>query len=418
MHGLIEPELFYMPCRKKIKYIYLNFQELLHTNYDKMLNDYPEYTDDILKYDKYGSLLTDIPSQTEFMFLDSNHNPIFKACPNIRIDYSIRIDNIPYGKYYVKIIKSKGYLLDEFEIIVDANSNEKIYNIILKRSTLKIEMGTEQTESNNDYKFITSYPSSYYGVSCESSGRLYYKFYDPNGEYLGKKIVGCAMIGIGVYNNGLFLKYYPLNLNAQYTEIIDSYSTEEYRFEGNNLQDPLENDRILIGIVSSVNLPLFYKKFNEKAISEIQTTIIWSNGNVHHSTTQIGSGYYYGEKREENYIEYFNVETQTTIRESIGYNFYFEDGMTDDINDNIDKNLLSGKDPHYLFIDSNSGKLYSTKQWMGINRSYPYYENLYSDDYTLYLFTNYLLTSDDYDDYEDFQRVWSFDFNAKKEGEN
>ena len=226
------------------------------------------------------------------------------------------------------------------------------------------------------------------------------------------------MIGIGVYNNGLFLKYYPLNLNAQYTKIIDSYSTEEYRFEGNNLQDPLENDRILIGIVSSVNLPLFYKKFNEKAISEIQTTIIWSNGNVHHSTTQIGSGYYYGEKREENYIEYFNVETQTTIRESIGYNFYFEDGMTDDINDNIDKNLLSGKDPHYLFIDSNSGKLYSTKQWMGINRSYPYYENLYSDDYTLYLFTNYLLTSDDYDDYEDFQRVWSFDFNAKKEGEN
>lgn len=429
MHGLIEPELFYMPWGKKIKYIYLNFQELQYLNYDKMLEDYPEYTDDILKRDKYGSLMTEIRSQTEFMFLDSNHNPIFKACPNGSVEGAIRIDNIPYGKYYVKIIKSKGYLLDEFEIVVDSGSNEKVYDIILTRSIMKVEMGIDQTESNNDYKFLAPNPSRYYDISCQSSGRLYYKFYDPNGKYLGKKIVGCASFG---YDPDLitpnacrfWLTYYPINLKAQFTKITHYTSsgaistTQENKFEGSNLQEPASNSRANFGYANILNLPSFYKKFMTGVYSNdnIQLTNIWSNGSVYQYTNFVSIPTYYYEKREDIFVEHSNHDTGTTIKESIGYNFYYEDGMTEDIDSAINDGYKNNSSFRYLGIFDD----YQPPILAGCSQYYPYYENLYSDDYTLYCPCTYLLMSDDYDDYRNFQRVWQFDFNTenKKDGEN
>ena len=436
VQGLVEPELFYMPWGKKIiKRIYLNFQELHYINYDKMLNDYPEYSDDILKYDKYGCLMTTSLTQTEFIFLDSNRNPIFKTNGNgdinVSINNAIWIDNIPCGKYYIKIIKSKGYLLDEFEIIVDESSNEKIYNMVLQRSMLKIEKGVENTEPNSDYKFIDSDPNSKYDINCESSGRLFYKIYDPNGKYLGKKIVGCASFqaehSSDTHVTFFCLKYYPINLKAQYGHIINKNEKNEYEFEGNNLQEPPKNDCFQIGNIAFINLPLFYKKYTEgiptysEGSIKITTTKYNSNGiyEISHKNWSISSYNSLYTKKEEIYIEYYVYDgsTRTTIRESLGYNFYYEDGMTEDIDSNIANAKIESiwsKLPRYFIIMKDSNML-ST-----IELLYPYYENLYSDDFTLYEYTEYLLMSEDYEDYKDFQVLMRYDFNAEKnkDGEN
>ena len=415
VQGLVEPELVYMPWGKKLKsidYIYLNFKELQYENYDEVLEEYPEYSEQILKFNKYsGGLKAGLMS--EAIFYTNDYKPMFKMMVDNDL---IQIKNIPCGTYHIRIIKSQGYVMNEYTIVVDNNSNQQVYIIELYRSYIKAEFGIEESENpvgiyeKNTYDEDDNRWLINHCLGGNASGRMFYKIYDYNNKYLGKTIFGYTIYdpnfvlfgGDRDFDSYYYFKYYPTNFTEQH---LTGKIAGELGFSGfskENIGTSITKEPVysayIIGHNNYINMPVI----NKNGYPNLQMEISYiPNGNT--NSKNVNHFWTLFDRRKECFIP-----NGVSNQQYVGDNVYFEDGMTDELYATI----RSGKakdNPLYLVI-SNDGLIGGHVPSNSI--SYDNCKN--TDENTICYYADYTVYSDDYNDYSDFAIRMDYDFNESR----
>lgn len=416
INGLVEPELFYMPVKKKensIDYFYLSFKELLYSNYYDMLKEYPEYTDKILKLNKYQTSLKASYS-SEAIFFDKYYKPLFKMQVNNNL---IKIQHIPYGIYHIRIIKGAGYTLNEYTIEINKDSNKKTFILELFRSYLKIEFGMEDGENpstiyeNNIYRESnTQSPWTLdHCLSCNASGRMYYKYYTYDNKYLGKVVLGHCIYDTDFLDMGnitssyYYFKYYPINIIEEH--ITGNYFAGGYDYRGKSIVKELYSTYPVGGRDEYINMPELYKNWYPALTTEISYTpnrnFIPERTNKSTAKITASSGAFTAQK--QCYIDI--VKNDSLEQEFVGYNIYFEDGMNENIYQKIRLSLPNSKCySGYLAVDKN-GDLAGTLS------SVSYDACKRANDNTVCFFSDFPTFSEDYNSYDSFFVCHDFDFN-------
>lgn len=397
-----------MPWGKKLKsidYIYLNFKELLYENYDKVLEEYPEYSEQILKLNKYSGVLK-AGLMSEAIFYTNDYKPMFKMMINNNL---IQIKNIPCGIYHIRIIKSQGYVMNEYTIVVDNNSNQQVYIIELYRSYIKAEFGIEESENpvgiyeNNTYNEDTNRWLVNHCLGGNASGRMYYKIYDYNNKYLGKTIFGYSTYNpnfevFGDLDSYYYFKYYPTNFTEQHLTGDLAYTISSKENIGTSITKEPVYSAYIIGSNNYLNMPVI----NKNGYPNLQTEISYiPNGNTN------SNGVHYSWVLFDNRKQCF-IPNGVSNQQYVGDNVYFEDGMTDELYTTI----CSGKSknsPYYLSI-SNDGVI----SGYGSRNSISYDNCKNTDENTICYYNNYTVYSDDYNDYSDFSIRMNYDFNESR----
>lgn len=229
--GYGQREMFYYPVKNEtkietIEYFDIYFQTLKYYNYYDIINNYPQYAENIDKKYYYVS------REAIAVFFNSDNTPLFKMnCYN-----GYRIKNIPFGFYRVKIIKSEGYILDEYIINVNQDLNKKTYYIELQQAYIKIETVAEFNNENetiiyekNEYVQNTNVKKKGYSpwslphiLSAQCSGRYCYKIFTYNDIYLGKIIPG------NIVEAGGWGEYYNSQIGERTGEV--AYVHVYYKF--------------------------------------------------------------------------------------------------------------------------------------------------------------------------------------------
>lgn len=418
LNSKVEPELFYLPCGKRQKsadYIQLQFKELIYSNYYETLGEYPEYTDQILKLNKYqNGLLCSINS--EAIFYNVKYTPLFKVKINNGL---ITIRNIPYGTYHIKIIKGVGYTLQEYTIVVNESNNRKCFVLELVRSYMKVEIGTEDRENPTKIYEVNEYmekvlPHNPWVVahllSCEASGCIYYKVYTYDNIYLGKVILGFALYdpngySVGGCSSGYGFQYFP-------TRIISEKHIPGNAYSGNHAKLLTEvvsttfsyHEEDITGGNSYINIP-HLNKISIGGVLSIENRITYeSDGTEFMNNTTSISCYSLFERQQEIYMNV--LKDDGSLEEKFaGYRFYFEDGMTSEIYNQIASGVPNSRCyPSFLAIDK-GGQLISLYRRMYISENWklPYD--------TMCYYNNYPIFSNDYSNYNSFEICDNYDFN-------
>lgn len=417
INGLVETDLFKMPVgkkeKKRIDRIYLSFQELAYVNYYNVLEEYPEYSEQILSINKYINLKS---GAVEAILFDENYSPIFKT--NIYTNTnSFTIRNIPCGIYHIRIIKGYGFQLKEYTIEVTEKSNENTYIIELTRSFIKVEIDsddgvnsstiyennsyTEVEESNKVSPWLIDHC-----LFCDVSGRVYYKYYTYDNKYLGKAVIGHSIYDtdfIDVSNMGFYsyycFKYFPTNLTDEH--ITGNYTSRGEEYLGRSVVKDNSYMTKIIGDNDSINMPTINKGYYPQLITEIsyipnKSVVPERTYTNSRSVSSYANSFTY---QQECYID-VNIDG-TLKKEFVGYNLYFEDGLTKEIHDNIVMSVLkiSSMTPVYLMIRKD-GILSNSVTDIA------YDDCKLENENTICYYNNYTVISDDYEDYNSFDIVY------------
>lgn len=391
--GYGQKEMFYYPVKKEtkiktIEYFDIYFQTLKYYNYYDIINNYPQYAEYIDK--KYSN----ISGETIAVFFNSDNIPLFKM--NCKSKY--RIKNIPYGFYRVKIIKSEGYILDEYIINVNQDLNKKIYNIELQQAYIKIETVAEYDNENETIiyeknEYVQNTKTEKYGyspwslphiLSAKCSGRYCYKIFTYDDIYLGKIIPGNIIEGLrgwGEYYNSqtgeftgevaytsVYYKFLPISIEIEYIEAglqntdnptrrFSTLSGSSYNAQANSHDYSTNLHRSVlkiganatIGEENSINFPslsfrdtlsndlLGYNHATSTPNRDILSTIGDSEWKGETSSFFNGDNYntFHNERKSIKELADKDNLVEYNIRQEDWYNLYYEDGMTDLIHNNI-----------------------------------------------------------------------------------
>lgn len=403
IRGLVEPDLFKLPLKddkKETGLLILKTVEKKYVNFDVYNNDFYR--------EKYPNIFNS-PYQSisfeEGILYDSSMTFIAK----IGGVSSISISNIPYGIYYFKIIKAFGYQIPKQPIKIIVNNDTTTATIELLPTYIKHKQQVEDTLV--DYK-IYSYPeeNAYerYGyiwyrddiilsVNQQPKGTISDLFYDYKNNYLGKVYCG--------FNEALFIsskfsgkKGYVLFktpvLNAQIYGIDGSendrdnyFATVILSFTGKRIYNTIRCVPNLIGDSIKTNkVDCFcsnkssvWEKYND--ISKTPPQPIDDETTHYHN-----AGF---ENKTEVLYGDWNIYDPDT-KEKIGEKAYLEDGMTRSVYAN------------YLFDKVDKAYLYITKYGLTTGTTFYPYENVLENEDTTVYYCNFMVYSDDYDDYVDY----------------
>lgn len=416
-------EMFYYPVKKtkptKVKYIMIQFKELKYMNYYDILNNYPEYSEQLSYYDKYRSSLA-CGYNSEAVFCNENHEPLFKMKIN-NGDYTIY--NIPYGTYYVKIIKGTGYILNTYTIIVNEENSEKKYVIDLFRSYIKIKMGYDNGENqatiqeHNLYKDSDTQSPWLFDhlLSCDVQGRTYCKFYTNNDTYLGKVILGYSIYSPS--NVGMMNKYYsfysftyfPISIYEKHITGNHTAGTWDYIAETFDEQFN-EISGYSCGSDDSINMPIINKISTFRLIFSIKFTpnrdIVPDRSDITTNSEECLLSQSLNIQTAQ-YENLYNESTEQLERTFVGYNVYYEDGMDKTIHNDIIQsiNISTAYQPSYIYIltdGSLSGSSATLISYEGCKES---------DEYTSCYYSNYPTLSEDYSSYDTTDFLSNYEYN-------
>ena len=417
IRGLVEPDLFKLPLKddkKETGLLILKTVEKKYVNFDVYNNDFYR--------EKYPNIFNS-PYQSisfeEGVLYDSSMTFIAK----IGGVSSISVSNIPYGIYYFKIIKAFGYQIPKQPTKIIVDNDTTITTIELLPTYIKHKQQVEDTLV--DYK-IYSYPeeNAYerYGyiwyrddiilsVNQHPKGTIANLYYDYNNNYLGKVYCG--------YNNSLFIsggligkKGYVLCktpvLNAQIYGIDGTendksnyFCTMTLSFIDKRSYSTIECVPNSIGNLIKINKTFEFcsnqsfvrEKYND--ISRIPPQpesydyCPYNNAGFKNKTDMI-----YGD---------WNIYDPDT-KEKIGEKAYLEDGMTRYVYANC------------LFDKVRKAYLCVTEYGLTTGTTFYPYENVLENEDTTVYYCNFMVYSDDYDDYVDcpLNRTSYIDYNDLK----